>query len=74
MLAAAAVLGGVSYGVWYGLDQALGRSLAAQICSVGLAGLAGVAIYGALVWRIGIPETRLVAEVLRGRFRRKSGT
>lgn len=74
MLAAAAVLGGVAYGVWYGLDQALGRSLAAQICSLGVAGALGVAAYGAIVWRIGIPETRLVAEVLRGRFRRGKST
>ena len=31
MVAAAALLGGVAYGVWYGLDELLGRSLPAQI-------------------------------------------
>ena len=36
MLAAAALLAGAAYGVWYGLDEALGRSLLAQIASVGL--------------------------------------
>ena len=37
MLAAAALLGGVAYGVWYGLDELLGRSLPAQLVSVGVA-------------------------------------
>jgi putative peptidoglycan lipid II flippase len=48
ILAAAAVLAGVAYGVWLGLDEVLGRSLAAQIVSVG-GGLAagGVAYLGA---------------------------
>ena len=34
MLAAAALLGAVAYGVWAGLDELLGRSLAAQIVAV----------------------------------------
>ncbi|MDQ2984137.1 MAG: murein biosynthesis integral membrane protein MurJ [Actinomycetota bacterium] len=42
---ASAALAGVSYGVWRGLDEALGRSLAAQIVSIGAALLAGLAAY-----------------------------
>ena len=42
MLVAAALLGAAAYGAWYGLDELLGRSLAAQVVSRGLAGsLAG---------------------------------
>src|SRR2546423_2970713 len=41
MLAATAALAGASYGVWVALDEALGRSLAAQIVSVGGAILIG---------------------------------
>ena len=45
VIAAAALLAGVSYLVWYGLDQALGRSTIAQIVSLGGALLAGFATY-----------------------------
>src|SRR5439155_27219453 len=45
VLAAAALLAGVSYGVWYGLDQELGRSTIAQIVSLGVALAAGFAAY-----------------------------
>ena len=45
MLAAAALLGVVAYGVWYGLDELLGRSLPAQLLSVGIAlALGGLAL------------------------------
>jgi putative peptidoglycan lipid II flippase len=45
IVAASAVLAGVAYGIWYGLDQALGRSFAGQLASVGLALAAGVGTY-----------------------------
>jgi putative peptidoglycan lipid II flippase len=45
---AAALAAGVAYGTWYGLDNLLGRSLGAQIASVGLGvTLAGAAFLGA---------------------------
>ena len=45
---AAALAAGVAYATWYGLDDLLGRSLGAQIASVGLAvTLAGAAFLGA---------------------------
>ena len=42
---AAAVLGVVAYGVWYGLDSALGRSLPAQLLSLVAALVVGGAVY-----------------------------
>jgi putative peptidoglycan lipid II flippase len=42
---ASAALAVVSYGIWRALDEALGRSLAAQIVSLGVALAAGGAVY-----------------------------
>jgi putative peptidoglycan lipid II flippase len=69
MLAAAALLGAVSYGVWYGLDEALGRGLLAQIVSVLAAVAAGFAIYAAVVWALRVPEADQIRRLLvtRGR-------
>jgi putative peptidoglycan lipid II flippase len=64
MLAAAAALGAVSYGAWYGLDAALGRSLAGQAIAVGGAIAAGFAVYAAAVWALGIPEGRQIRALL----------
>jgi putative peptidoglycan lipid II flippase len=66
MLVAAALLAAASYGVWHGLDAALGRSLGAQIASVGGALAAGTAVYGAVVWVLGIPEARQIRSLLPG--------
>jgi putative peptidoglycan lipid II flippase len=68
--AGAALLGLVSYGVWWGLDEALGRSLPAQIVSVGTALAAGGGIYVATVLAIGIPEARQIRALIAGRFKR----
>ena len=45
IVVASAALAGTAYGVWAGLDDVLGRSLAAQIASLGSALLAGFAVY-----------------------------
>jgi putative peptidoglycan lipid II flippase len=68
--AAAAALAGVSYGVWYVLDQALGRSLVMQAVSLGAGILAGVAVYAAGVMALRVDEARQIARLLGGRFRR----
>ena len=60
MLLGAAILGGVTYGVWYGLDELLGRSLIAQIVSVGTALVAGGAAYAGVVLGLRIPEAQQV--------------
>jgi putative peptidoglycan lipid II flippase len=70
MLAAAALLGLVSYGVWRGLDELLGRSLLAQIASVGTALGAGVAVYVGTVLAMGISEARQIRALIVGRLRR----
>jgi putative peptidoglycan lipid II flippase len=69
MLAAAALLGGVAYATWYGLDEALGRSLAAQALAVLTAIAAGFAVYGAAVLAMRVPEARQIRRLLvrRGR-------
>ena len=69
ILAASALLGGVAYGAWYGLDSILGRSLPAQLISVGLALAVGGAAYAAVLLRSGLPEARQIAAL----FARKLG-
>jgi putative peptidoglycan lipid II flippase len=70
MCAAAALLGLVSFGVWWGLDQALGRALLAQVISVGAALLAGVAVYVGAVLAMGIPEAQQIRALVAGRLKR----
>jgi putative peptidoglycan lipid II flippase len=67
MLVAAALLAGVAYGVWYGLDRALGREILAQIASVGVAIIAGGAVYVAAVWVMGVQEIRQIRSLLPSR-------
>jgi putative peptidoglycan lipid II flippase len=62
---AAALLAGVSYLVWYGLDDALGRALIAQIVSLGAALAAGFATYFAATLALGIPEAAQIMRLLR---------
>ena len=69
MLAAGALLGGVAYATWYGLDAALGRGLVAQALAVLVAIAAGFAVYGAAVWALRVPEARQVRQLLVSRGR-----
>jgi putative peptidoglycan lipid II flippase len=70
MLAAAALLCAISYGVWWALDRALGRALGAQAVSVGAGIAAGSVAYAAAVWALRIPEARQIRELLLSRRRR----
>jgi putative peptidoglycan lipid II flippase len=70
MLAAGALLAGVTYGVWSVLDRALGESLVAQLVAVGLALALGAAAYAVAVTAAGVPEARQIADLLRRRLRR----
>jgi putative peptidoglycan lipid II flippase len=72
IVAASALLGVVAYGVWWGLDQALGRGLAGQIVSVGVALAAGAAVYAAVVLAAGIPEARQIADLVGRRLGRSA--
>jgi putative peptidoglycan lipid II flippase len=72
MLFGAVVLGLVAYGVWWAIDDVLGRSLPAQVLSVGLALIAGSAAYAGIVLGLKIPEARQIVELFAGRLRRGS--
>ena len=65
MLGAAALLACVSYLIWYGLDDLLGRSLAGQLVATGVAISAGVAAYAGAVWALGVHEARQIRALLR---------
>jgi putative peptidoglycan lipid II flippase len=68
---AAAVMAGVAYGVWRGLDELLGRALAAQIVSVGTAITLALAVYAAIVLALRIPEAGQIRDLLTSRLRRQ---
>jgi putative peptidoglycan lipid II flippase len=72
MLGGAVVLGAVAYGVWWGLDDLLGRSLIAQIVSVSAALIAGSAGYVGVVLGLRIPEARQIVDLFAPRLRRRS--
>ena len=69
MLVAAALLGAVSYGVWRGIDELLGREFLAQALAVLSAIAAGLVVYGAAVWALRIPEARQIRDLLVSRRR-----
>jgi putative peptidoglycan lipid II flippase len=71
MLAASGLLAAVSYGVWYGLDQALGRSLPAQVVSLGFGIVAGIAVYAAAVFALRVEEAHQIRRLVAGRFGRR---
>lgn len=66
MLVASAALAAVAYLAWRGLDEALGRSLLAQVASVGVAIAAGLLVYAAAVWALRIEEARQLRRLLPG--------
>jgi putative peptidoglycan lipid II flippase len=68
MLPAAALLGGAAWGVWYLLDDLLGRSLAAQLAAVGAGIAIGLGVYAGAVWTLRVPEARQIRALLPGRF------
>ena len=62
---ASVALGAAAYALWYGLDQALGRSLGAQIASLGVALAVGTAVYPGRLPRVAGP--RVVGPALEHR-------
>lgn len=67
---AAALLGAVSWGMWHLLNSLFGgsHSLILQIIALGLAGLAGLAVYAKAVFMMRVPEANQVRRLLRSRF------
>jgi len=66
--AAAALLAGAAYVVWYGLDRALGEGVPAQILSVGIALSVGATVYAFIVLALRIPEARQIQRLVAGRL------
>jgi hypothetical protein len=58
-----------SFGVWYGLDEVLGRSLSAQVLSVGIGVAAGTAVFLAAAVLLRVRELQALRSL-----RRRSGT
>jgi putative peptidoglycan lipid II flippase len=67
MLAAGAALAAAAYGAWYGLDELLGRSLLAQVATVGAGVTTGVVVYAGAVRALRVPEADQVLRLIRGR-------
>ena len=70
MLAAGAALAGSSWLVWHLLDSALGRSLLAQIVSLGAGVAVGLAVYATGVLLLKVPEAGQIQRLVSGRLRR----
>jgi putative peptidoglycan lipid II flippase len=70
MLLAATALAAVTYLLWLSLDEALGRSLPAQVVSVGGGLVAGIATYVAVVVALRVPEAEQIREIVGTRLRR----
>ncbi|MBB4663947.1 murein biosynthesis integral membrane protein MurJ [Conexibacter arvalis] len=66
--AAAVILGAATWFVWWGLDDALGRSLPAQIVSVGVAIATGTCFYVAAVLSWRVPEGQQIYRMVQGRL------
>jgi putative peptidoglycan lipid II flippase len=67
---ASVLLAVVSWGVWKLLDTLLGRSLPAEIVSVGGAGLAGLVVYVRAVLAMHVPEAHQVSRLIRAQLGR----
>ena len=67
---ASALLAAASWAVWYLLDRLLGRSLPAQIVSVGAAAAAGLWLYSRAVLAMRVPEAHQVNRLIRAQLGR----
>jgi putative peptidoglycan lipid II flippase len=70
ILLASALLGAAAWVVWWVLDRLLGRSLPAQIVSVGGAAAASTAIYVRAVLAMRVPEAHQVSRLIRAQLGR----
>ncbi len=64
---ASLVFGAVSLGAWYGLDRLLGRTVPAQIVSLGVALGAGLAVYFGSCRALRVRELEALRSMIRGR-------
>jgi putative peptidoglycan lipid II flippase len=59
----------VAYAVWWALDSALGRTLAAQAVSLGAGIAAGLLVYAAAVVALRVEEAHQIRRLVTSRFR-----
>ena len=69
IVVASAALGGIAFALWYGLDDALGRSFGGQLVSVGIALTVGAAAYLLACRLLRVRELNALL-ALRSRFQR----
>jgi putative peptidoglycan lipid II flippase len=69
ILAATAIMTVVAWAVWLGLDRLLGRSLPAEIVSVGISLLVAGGLYAKMVLVMRIPEARQIEQLILSRVR-----
>jgi putative peptidoglycan lipid II flippase len=74
MTGATAALGAVGYGTWWALDDVIGRTLLAQLVSVGAAIAAGSLVYCGAVLMMRIPEADQLRRVIVGRLRSRAAS
>jgi len=70
ILVATAIMAAVAWAIWLGIDRLLGRSLPAQIVSVGVALSVACALYAKTVLVMRVPEARQIEALLMSRLRR----
>ncbi|MGZ8686892.1 MAG: hypothetical protein ACXWZP_00545, partial [Gaiellaceae bacterium] len=63
---ASLVFGAVALGAWYGLDRLLGRTVLAQIVSLGIALGAGLAVYLGACRALKVRELDALRSMVRG--------
>jgi len=69
---AAAALGAAAYAAWWMLDDGLGRSLPAQVVSVGSALTTGTLVYAGAVLLLRIPEAQQILDLFARRLGRRA--
>jgi putative peptidoglycan lipid II flippase len=69
IVAASALLGGVAWGVWRGIDALAGRSVPGQLASVGLAAVVALVVYTAVVLALRVPEAFQIQRLVAARWR-----
>jgi putative peptidoglycan lipid II flippase len=69
IVVATVIMAAVARGIWIVLDHLLGRSLLAEIVSVGFACAAACFLYARLVLAMRIPEARQIEQLIVGRLR-----
>jgi putative peptidoglycan lipid II flippase len=70
VLVASTLLGGASWVVWFALDSVLGRTLPAEIVSVGAAAAAGLFVYVRMLLMMRVPEAHEISSLVRARLGR----